>query len=285
MRGRAPGVDAAERLAQDVLHFGGEAVVPEHPLQVVAGPPRQLAQRLALVLAETERRLAGIVPAQLARRVEEGVVPRIANLVQCRGVARKVFVPLELRIEDIERGVGVGQGVVGAFQLAPAIETQRRREMAGLLEMEDPHRVEEASAREIQLATAALDLSLQQGQVETDHVEAQQVGAGQQRLDARPQLGEPRRVTNILVANAVHRRGARRDGAFGIDEARESLPRAVRFDPHQRQLDDAVFPHVCARGLEVEADERALEVQVLHGPGMMTDRRLARKPRQPTAPT
>ena len=250
---------AHANLGDDFLGVEREVAV-HHPGVVAGFLAEDVGDAAALVLAESEDLLALVVVENPSGVVGRFGTARVGG--QRIDVVFEVVVAVELRLEHFVCRPRVGFGRVGVFEFLVAVEAVGRHKGALLFLVEDVLHVDELAALEIHVDARTHELLDKHRQVEAVGVEASEVAALHELFERLGDLRECRGVSHVGVRDAVDGRRLGRNRHLGVDLPGLDDLLAVGHDFDHRNLDDAVFRGVDARGLQVEEDDRALEFQL-----------------------
>ena len=151
---------------------------------------------------------------------------------------------------------------MGVVEFLVAIELVGRHQRALLLLVEDVLHVDEPAPFQVHVHARAQEFLDEHRQVETVGVESSEVAAADELFERPGHLGERRCVLHVFVRDAVHGRRLRGNGHARIEPPGAGDLLAVGHDLDHRNLHDTVTGGVHARGLEVEEDDRTLQVQL-----------------------
>ena len=232
----------------------------QHPIQVVAGGPGHLGERDALVLAAVEHELAALLGEPAVELGHEGP-PLVAVGVESGHVAREVSVTVQLGRQDRRSGANVPQRGVRVLVVPGQVEAGRRREVAGLFAVKDHLHVDQATPLHVEGHARAAKLGQQDGQVVVANVEARQV-ARLQQLGQRLR-GAAKRVfvRHDVVGDTVNGGRLRGNGNFRIVASHLLQDVTLRRYAQDGEFHDPVARQAQTRGLEVEEDDGAVEVE------------------------
>ena len=268
---------AVPDLRDELLGAEGEVAL-HHPVVVGGFLLEDLLHRHALVLAEVEHlAVLGVVayvahevgPLAVGGEAAEGGDVVDHGLAHLAGAVLIVhaLVAVELCLEDLVGGYGVGGSGVGVLEVFVAVELVGGHEGALLHLVEDVLHVDEAAAAEVEVDACAEELFDEQGYVELVAVVACEVGVADILQQAGGQLAEGGLVGHVGIGDAVHGGGNLGDvygvavGVGGAHALDTRVGGAVGHHLVQAYLHDVVVTHLHAGGLEVEEDDGFGEAQ------------------------
>ena len=249
-----------------------------HPVVVGGFLLEDLLHRHAFVLAEVEHLAVLGVVAYVAHKVGPLAVGREAaeggdvvdhGLAHLAGAVLVVnaLVAVELRLEHLVGGYGVGGGAVGMLQVFLAVELVGGHQRALLHLVEDVLHVDQAAAAEVEVDACTEEFLHQQRHVELVAVVAREVGVADILQQAGCQLAEGGLVGHVGVGDAVHGGGLLGYvhrlalGVGGAHALHAGVGGAVGHHLVQAYLHNVVVAHLHAGGLKVEEDDRFGEVE------------------------
>ena len=174
-------------------------------------------------------------------------------------VPRKIRVALDLCSQDRCGRADVAESGVRFLVLPAEVEAGRGGEIARLLAMEDSLHVDHPPRPVVEVEAGPLELRDQHRKVEAPDVEAPEV-AGVHQLEER--FGASREgcfARDVLVGDPVDGPRFRINGDAGIEPPDPFHDVALRRDPQNRHLDDAVLLSAQSGGLQVEEYQGSVE--------------------------
>lgn len=235
-----------------------------HPVVVGGLTEEHLLDGHVLVLSEVEDRLLVLVPDDMAGHIHvvrllgksaEGLHIVLHGHVSALGARVGVLHPVvlvELGLEDIEGGAGVGVGVMGLRQIAVTVELVGSHEVARLHLVEDVLHVHHQAVAQVEALAATQELLHQQRHVELVGVEASQVGVAYEGQQVVGNFRECGLVLDILVGDAVDGRALLGNVDAWVDELRTLDLLAVRHHLDEGDLHDFVLADIQAGGFQIE---------------------------------
>ena len=181
---------------------------PLYPVVISRVAPKDLLGELAPVLAEVYHLAVLVVVDEAAHDVDVAVGRGIVG--EGSDFGRHVVVAVELGQEHLHCGTGVGEGAVCLLEILVAVVAIGGHEGSRLLLVVDGLHVDHACAGDVEINAGALELLVEQRDVEAVAVAAGDVASAEhlcQRHGTRRKVGSLRTSSSVMGARRWPRRG------------------------------------------------------------------------------